>query len=102
MDRTILGLVRAALLVVEPSELLQNLGVVGGVVKNTLVGSLGIVELERENSLLEKCSGIVWRRKAYVFLLLVNMTNLEPDVFLGQRPRGRVDNVLEALHIVSL
>lgn len=33
----------------------------------------------------------------YVFLLLVNMANLEPDVFFGQRARGIANNVFEAL-----
>lgn len=34
---------------------------------------------------------------SYIFLLLVYMANLEPDVLLSQRVRRRVDDVLEAL-----
>jgi hypothetical protein len=37
----------------------------------------------------------------YVFLLLVNMANLEPDVFFGQRARGIANNVFEALEWIS-
>ena len=33
----------------------------------------------------------------YVFLLLVNMTDLEPDVFLCQRARWVLDDIFEAL-----
>ena len=49
---------------------------VGRVVQDSLVGSLGIVE---------------------VLLLFVYVTDLEPNVFLGQRTRRRADNILEAL-----
>lgn len=39
-----------------------------------------------------------WRgKKTYVFLLLMNMANLEPNVLLREGARGRADNVLEAL-----
>lgn len=37
------------------------------------------------------------RDTTYVFLLLVNMANLKPNVLLGERSRGIVDNVFEAL-----
>lgn len=33
----------------------------------------------------------------YVFLLLVDMANLEPDVFFGQRAWRIANNVFEAL-----
>lgn len=33
----------------------------------------------------------------HVFLLLVNMANLEPDVFFGQRTRGIANDIFEAL-----
>ena len=33
----------------------------------------------------------------YVFLLFVNVADLEPDIFLGQRFRRVVNNVFEAL-----
>jgi hypothetical protein len=34
----------------------------------------------------------------YVLLLLVNVTNLEPDVFLSQGARRVANNVLKALY----
>lgn len=37
----------------------------------------------------------------YVFLLLVNMSNLEPDVLFGQRAWGIANNVFEALGRIS-
>lgn len=65
-----------ALLVVQPTQLLQNLGVVRISVQYTLICIFGTVK---------------------VLLLLMNVTDLEPDVLFGQwRWRG-VDNVLEAL-----
>jgi hypothetical protein len=33
----------------------------------------------------------------YIFLLFVDMADLEPDVFLSQRRWWRCDNVIEAL-----
>lgn len=76
LDGAILRLVVVALLVMQPTKLLKNLGVVGRVVEDPLVGGLGIVK---------------------VLLLLVNVTDLEPDVFLSQGTRWCADNVLEAL-----
>ena len=35
----------------------------------------------------------------YVLLLLVNVANLEPNIFFGQRPRGILDYILEALAV---
>jgi hypothetical protein len=39
--------------------------------------------------------GQVW--VAYIFLLFVDMSDLEPDVFLGERTWRVIDNVVEAL-----
>jgi hypothetical protein len=36
-------------------------------------------------------------REAYIFLLLMHMSNLEPDVLFIERPRRIGDNVFEAL-----
>jgi hypothetical protein len=36
-------------------------------------------------------------RVPYVFLLLMHVTNLEPDILLGEWCGRRVDNVVEAL-----
>lgn len=32
-----------------------------------------------------------------IFLLLVDMSNLEPNIFLSQGPRRAIDDVLKAL-----
>jgi hypothetical protein len=39
--------------------------------------------------------------ETYVFLLLMHMANLEPDVFLAEGPRRVSDDVTEALQPVS-
>jgi hypothetical protein len=76
LDSAVLCIVWVVLLMMQPAQLLQNLGVVGGVVKDPLVGGLGAVK---------------------VFLLLVDMANLKPNVLLRQRAGRRADNVLEAV-----
>lgn len=38
----------------------------------------------------------------YILLLLVDMANLEPDIFFRQRPRRISDNVFEALNVSKL
>lgn len=37
------------------------------------------------------------QKAAYIFLLFMDMANLEPDIFFSQRPRGISDDVFEAL-----
>lgn len=37
----------------------------------------------------------------YILLLLVNVTDLEPNIFFGQRARGVADNIFEALGKIS-
>jgi hypothetical protein len=64
------------LLVVQPSQLLKNFGVVWITLNDTTVGTLSCFKL---------------------ILLLVDMTNLEPDVLFSQRVRRVGDDVLEAL-----
>jgi hypothetical protein len=68
--------VTVALLVVQPTQLLQDLGMVGVAVQNTSVCLLGRIE---------------------VLLLFVDMTDLEPNVFLRKGTRRVGDNILEAL-----
>jgi len=80
LNSLLLASIAVALLVVEPSQLLQDLGVVGVPIEHTPVGGLGRLK---------------------VFLLLVNVTNLEPDVFLGERTRRVVDDVFEALQTLA-
>lgn len=81
LDSLFLARKAVALLVVQPAQLLQDLGMVGVPVQHTLVGILGTVE---------------------VLLLLVDMANLEPDILLGQRRRWGVDDVLEALETLVI
>lgn len=73
-----------ALVMVQPAELLENLGVLGVALENTLVGRLGAIKLEGVRS---KATKSARGGEAYIFLLLVDMANLEPDVFLGQGAR---------------
>lgn len=65
-----------ALLVVQPSKLLENLRVVGIAFKHAAVGALRSFEL---------------------LLLLVDVTDLEPDILFRERTRGVGDYVFEAL-----
>jgi hypothetical protein len=80
LDSLFLACVTVALLVVQPSELLQDLGMVRVLVKHSAIGGLGSVK---------------------IFLLLVHMTNLEIDVLLGEWARGIVDDVLEAFQTLA-
>lgn len=79
----------------QPSQLLENLGVVRRMIEDSLVGSLGTLELFSVLGLIFK--GELGRMSAYVFLLLMNMSDLEPNVLLSERSGWRVHNVLEAL-----
>jgi hypothetical protein len=96
----LIGEARLAL-VVEPSELLKDLGVLGIFVKDAFVGFLGQDVLCVLNK--SRVSGQrVEKRKeqgriAYLLLRLVNVTDLKPDVDLGQRTRWILENVAEAL-----
>jgi len=83
-----------ALLMMQPSELLQDLGVVGVAVEDAHVSALSRIILDRVLVVVTRCDE--W--SPYLFLLLVNMTNLEPNVFFTQWARRVIDNVLEALH----
>jgi hypothetical protein len=88
-----------ALLVVQPSELLQNLGVVGIAVEDAHVSAFGRVILTLESVMMREDTG---ECQLYLFLLLIHMANLEPDV-LFTKWTGRVcNNVLEALQYSQL
>jgi hypothetical protein len=92
--RLLLAAEAGALLVVQPSELLQYLGVVGIAVEDTHVGALSRVVLNIGLVMMPEDLVDCW---PYLFLLLVHMANLEPDVLFTQGT-GRVgDNVFEAL-----
>ena len=76
LNRLFLTCVIGALLMVQPTQLLKDLGVIGITFKHPTIGTLSSFEL---------------------LLLFVYVTDLEPDVFLSQRPRRVCDNVFEAL-----
>lgn len=61
---------------VEPSELLEDLGMIGIVSQDLLIGLL---------------------RLGILLLLLIHVSYLEPDINFGERFRRVVDNVIEAL-----
>ena len=71
---------------VEPAELLEDLGVVGVPIQDALVRRLCAVILQE--MVLPGAGRDSLAVGTYVFLLLMHVANLEPDVFLGQR-RGR-------------
>lgn len=66
---------------VKPAQLLQDFSVVGVSIQHPLIGVLGTVK---------------------VLLLLVDMTDLEPYILLGQRWGWRVDDVFEALYVCQI
>jgi hypothetical protein len=72
----LLACIVGALLMMQPSQLLKDLRVVGVTLKDPAVSALCGFEL---------------------LLLFVNMPNLEPNVLLCQRARGVGNNVFEAL-----
>lgn len=70
---------------------------IGIAIKHTPVGELGIVILRCVRHVVSISSG----GPTHIFLLLVNVTNLKPDVLLCQWRRRIRDNVFEALRAVS-
>lgn len=96
LNSPLLAVEMLALGVVQPTKLLQNLGVVGVAVEDPVVGSLRILKLSAGEGLASQQPARTVQY-TYVFLLLMDMADLEPYVLLGQRCRRRVDDVLEAL-----
>ena len=79
-------------MVIKPTELLKDLGMSRVVGDNTLIGILRADMLMVGSELVINIQII---RAAYVFLLFVNMADLEPDVCMGERA-GRVpENAVE-------
>jgi hypothetical protein len=74
-----------ALLMMQPSELLKDLGMIRIAVKHTSVCSFGVVILKCVKTGNDDLLG----DSTYVFLLFVNMTDLEPDIFFGQGRRRK-------------
>lgn len=91
LDGSILAIIAVALLVMQPSKLLQNLGVIGIAFKHTHVSCLCIVILHII-SIVQMSVG-----DTHIFLLLVNMTNLKPDILLGQRIGWKGYDISKAL-----
>lgn len=77
---------------IQPSKLLQYLGVVRIAFQDPPVGCLCRIKLETVRTIRGFGRGVT-----HVLLLLVNMTNLKPDILFRQGPRRIVDNVFEAL-----
>lgn len=103
LDGLFLAAVAAALLVVEPSELLKNLGVVWLPLQHTFVRRSRRIKLTRSVQQRTPTRNIKTedgRVSAYLFLLFMDMADLEPDVFFGEGSRGVVDDVFEALRRV--
>ena len=84
-------------LVIEPTELLQDFGVIGIVLQYTLVRVLSSVILKWPSARGTSRGGVT-----HVFLLLVDVSNLEPDVDLGQRFRRIVQDIAETLQGISI
>ena len=65
---------------------------IGITFQDAAVGALGCFELQTMLASFEQVQGCT-----YLFLLFVNMSDLEPDVLFGQRARWVGDDVFEAL-----
>lgn len=79
---------------IKPTELLEDLCVSRIVSDNALISILRANMLTTRNEVNE-VAGMI--KPAYVFLLLVNMADLEPNVCMGERA-GRVpENAIETV-----
>lgn len=82
-----------ALLMMQPAELLQNLGMVGISIEHTAICQFGGIILQTV-SMGCPFSGL---GLSYVFLLFVDVANLKPDILLGEGPGWILNDVFEAL-----
>ena len=89
-----MDLVSIALLVMKPAKLLEDLGVTRCVVKNSLISLLGSIKLQ-ECQRQDQTENMI--SKTDVFLLLVDVADLEPYIVLGKRLRRRCNNISKAL-----
>jgi len=93
LNRLLLAAETVALLMIQPSQLLENLCVIWITVKHAAICTFGIVILwivSLETRQIEV-------EATYVFLLLVNVSNLKPDILFGEWSWWNGDNVAEAL-----
>lgn len=84
---------------VQPTQLLQDLGVVRVVLKDTRVRRLGRVVLSHCQQLAHIGDP---NKTTHVLLLLMHMANLKPDVLFAQRLWWIRDDVAEALETESV
>lgn len=87
LNSKILILEGRSILMVEPSQLLQNLRVTGIVGYNAFVGVLRKLMLHYAG--VKKARIKDWGASSYVLLLFVDVPDLEPDIRMGERV-GRV------------
>lgn len=81
----------------QPTKLLQYFRMVGVAIQHALVCRLCSLELLRLSVSVWPFLTGTMRLVAYIFLLFVNVADLEPNVFLGKGTRWVVDDVFEAL-----
>jgi hypothetical protein len=79
LNCTLLGLKAVALLVMKPTQLLQHFCMTWITLKHSPIGGLGTIILR----ILSTGTFAIQATYTYVFLLFMDMTNLEPDIFLS-------------------
>jgi hypothetical protein len=80
----------------EPAKLLKDLCVLWIAIKHAAVCCFGVVELFFVSEQIQKDT-----EETHIFLLLVDVSNLEPDVFFCQWSWWIMYNILEALCGIS-
>jgi hypothetical protein len=85
-----------ALLVMQPAKLLKDLCMIWVPVQHTAVGIFGIVVLDA----ISKATTIS-DQATYIFLLLMDMPDLKPNILFGQRSWWHRNNVPETLQLFS-
>jgi hypothetical protein len=83
-----------AVLVVNPAKLLQNFGVIRVFLHNALVSILRTSKLWKTCEQSVSCTS---KRYTYIFLLLVHVANLEPDVGMCKRARRVPQDAVKAV-----
>jgi hypothetical protein len=96
LNRRILA-VSVVFLVMQPAELLEDLGVIRIPVEHPPVRQFGVIVLFD----LLGAAGETQRDFTHICVLFIDMSNLEPDIFFRQRGGRDRTNVSEALHSVS-